>query len=97
MWPISIAERSAYTGRSAGWPALQDVTVNLGAAFAGQTVRFRFLIGTDLAAGGAGWEIDDIAVAGISNTPFPGLVAQRTACSSAGAAVPGRVFHSSFE
>jgi hypothetical protein len=93
-----LAERSAYTGRNPAWPELQDVTVSLGTAFAGQTVRFRFLIGTDLAAGGAGWEIDDIAVAGILNTPFPGLVAQRAACTSAGAAVPAdRVFRNGFD
>ena len=94
-----LGGRNAYTGRNLAYPALENVVVNLGTAYAGQRVRFRFVVATDLAAGGSGWEVDDIAVDGITNTPFPGIVPQRMDCASAGAgAVPAdRVFRNGFD
>jgi hypothetical protein len=37
-------------------------------------------IGTDQAAGDAGWELDNVAFSGITNTPFAVLVNDTTAC-----------------
>lgn len=38
-------------------------------AYAGQTVQFRWRLGSDSAAGGEGWYLDDIKVQGCSATP----------------------------
>jgi MYXO-CTERM domain-containing protein len=37
-------------------------------------------VGTDQAAGGHGWELDDIAFAGITNTPFAVVVTDQRLC-----------------
>ncbi|MFO1395570.1 MAG: M36 family metallopeptidase [Burkholderiales bacterium] len=65
-----LAGQQAYTKTSAGYPALQSVTVSLGTTYANQTVLVRFAIGTDNGAGAPGWEIDNVAFTGIGNTPF---------------------------
>ncbi|WP_394829459.1 M36 family metallopeptidase [Pendulispora albinea] len=48
----------------------KTVSLNLGKALAGKTVKVRFRIGTDTDTGAAGWDIDDIAFGGITNKPF---------------------------
>jgi hypothetical protein len=65
------------------WPDPDLVTVNLGTALAGQAFRVRFHIGTDQAAGGAGWQLDDIGFTGLDNTPFARLVEKPSACGGA--------------
>jgi len=75
-----LGGRRAFVGRSAGFPALGTKTLNLGTAFAGQTVRIRFRIGTDAAAADVGWVIDNIAVQGITNLPFSAFVEDRARC-----------------
>jgi hypothetical protein len=70
----------AFVGVSPGYPAFTTVTVNLGGSYAGQSVRIRFRIGTDVAVGAPGWEVDDIAFTGITNLPFRGLVPDRALC-----------------
>ncbi|MDP2269894.1 MAG: myxosortase-dependent M36 family metallopeptidase [Archangium sp.] len=72
--------RAAYTGRSPGYPAFTTTTVDLGTTFAGQTVRVRLRIGADQASAGAGWDVDSIAFTGITNTPFPRLIADQANC-----------------
>jgi hypothetical protein len=73
--------RMAYAGRSTGFPARQMVTLNFGTALAGQLVQLRFRAGSDSCCSTAsGWTIDDITVSGITNTPFPGYVAEPTRC-----------------
>ena len=74
--------QAAYVKQNITYPALEAVTVNLGAAYAGQTVRVRFVIGTDEGGGGSGWEIDDIAFSNITNTPFDAIVGHAAACYS---------------
>lgn len=74
--------RAAYVATSTGYPALQPVTLDFGSQFAGQTLRLRFAIGSDEAEGAAGWEIDDIAITGITNTPFNAAVAHRALCAA---------------
>lgn len=78
-----LGGQPAWSGQSGGWPALTPVTLDLGTAYAGQTVRVRFAIGMDLAAGDYGWDIDNIAIGGIDNTPFPTVVPQRDLCTVA--------------
>ena len=72
--------RPAFVGRSASFPARDHLSLNLGMAFAGQTVRIRFRIGTDEAAADFGWEIDNIAFQGITNKPFSEFIADLAKC-----------------
>jgi hypothetical protein len=75
-----LGGQRAFVGRSTGFPALQPLTLNLGTAFAGQTVRIRFRIGTDAGASDIGWAIDNVSVQGITNLPFSALVEDRAKC-----------------
>jgi hypothetical protein len=45
-------------------------------------VRIRFRIGADESTGAPGWDIDDINVSGITDTPFTSLVPEASACSA---------------
>jgi hypothetical protein len=56
--------------------------LDFGPRFAGQSVQIRFRIGTDAAAAASGWLIDDIQVSGITNTPFPAIVAEPSTCTA---------------
>ena len=76
------ASRPAFVNRITGYPNFATVTRNLGTAFAGQTVQIRFRIGADESTGAPGWEIDNISVSGLTNTPFSGLVGETAACSN---------------
>ena len=94
-----LAGLPGYVRKNPTFPALETVTVNLGTAYAGQTVRIRFVIGTDTGGTGAGWEIDDLAFNNITNTPFDAYVAHAGTCytiTTAGgtpqAALPGTPF-----
>jgi MYXO-CTERM domain-containing protein len=75
-----LANREAYVGTSAGHPALTTQTINLGTAFASQSVQIRFRLGTDPAVGDEGWQIDNITFQGITNAPFPTAGADETDC-----------------
>ena len=68
-------------GQSPAWPAMATTTVNLGTAYAGQTVRLAWEIHTDPNFATEGWEVDDIVITGITNAPFPRVVADRQACA----------------
>lgn len=63
--------RPAFVGENPGYPGRDRVEIDLGTGLAGKTVRLRFRIGTDAGVGAPGWDIDNIAFAGITNTPFP--------------------------
>ncbi len=78
-----LALRSAFGGQSASYPTMQAVALDLGTSLAGETVQFRFRIGTDAAVGAAGWDIDDIELGGIVETPF-GQVTADDGCDIAG-------------
>ena len=65
-----LANRMAFGGQSAGYPAMQPVSIDLGTSLAGKTVQVRFRVGSDAAVGAAGWDIDDIELANIEETPF---------------------------
>lgn len=45
-------------------------------------MHLRFRVGTDLAAGAPGWDIDDIAFTGLDNTPFPRWTVDAGACDA---------------
>ncbi len=75
------ASRPAFVLRSLGWPNFVTVTRNLGTAYAGQAVKIRFRIGADESTGAPGWDIDDIAVTGLTNSPFAGLVGDTGVCT----------------
>ncbi len=75
-----IEGRNAFCQTSPGYPAFTSVTVNLGTAYAGQTVKIRFRLGTDVFVGAPGWEIDDVAFSNITNLPFHALVPDRALC-----------------
>jgi MYXO-CTERM domain-containing protein len=75
-----LGGRLGYVGDNASFPAFDDVTLDLGAASAHSTIRVRFRIGTDEAAGALGWAIDDLSFAGITNSPFDALEANRATC-----------------
>jgi hypothetical protein len=77
-----LAGRMAYSATSPGFPARNPVTLNFGTRFAGQSVLLRFRIGTDTSVAGTGWNIDDIEVTGITNTPFPALVPEPSTCTA---------------
>jgi MYXO-CTERM domain-containing protein len=78
-----LRNRQGYVGTSAAWPALEKVQIDMGSALAGKTIQVRFRIGTDDAAGGAGWSVDDIGFQGITNQPFPALIDDRSTCGAA--------------
>jgi hypothetical protein len=71
-----LGGRRAYVGDR----AMETVTVDLRNTYANQSVRIRFLIGTDQAVGGFGWEIDNLVFIGITNAPFPRVVPDTSAC-----------------
>ncbi|MGZ5472738.1 MAG: hypothetical protein ACXW31_02520 [Thermoanaerobaculia bacterium] len=75
------ASRPAFVSRNVGWPGFVNATLNLGVTYANQDVKIRFRIGADESTGSPGWDIDDITVTGITNTPFTALVPETAACT----------------
>ncbi|MFO0592447.1 MAG: M36 family metallopeptidase [Polyangiaceae bacterium] len=80
-----LADRPAYIARNQAWPNTNTVTLNFGTVFANKTVKIRFRIGSDAAAGYPdykGWFFDDIAVSGITNKPFRSVKANAKVCAN---------------
>ena len=76
-----IEGRSAYVGRSTGYPApFIPVTVNLGTVYAGKNVQIRFRVATDISGYAPGVELQNFTTTGLANTPFPSLVADSGIC-----------------
>jgi len=73
--------RPGYVATNPSWPASDLVTVNLGTAYAGQTVQVRFRLGTDAASGGAGWDIDNLTFNNLVNLPFLQAVPEPNVCA----------------
>jgi hypothetical protein len=73
--------RQAFVGTNPSWPMRDTVTLDFGTAYASKTVRLRFRVASDAGTGDYGWEIDNIAVSGITNKPFAGLVDDQGVCS----------------
>ncbi|HWO18539.1 MAG TPA: M36 family metallopeptidase [Kofleriaceae bacterium] len=79
-----LGGRMAFANQNAAYPAMDTVTLDFGTQLAGMDVRLRFRVGTDGAAGGPGWDIDDVAFAGITGKPFPAQVPDPTVCGETG-------------
>jgi hypothetical protein len=77
-----LGARPAFSGISPGFPARSALTLNFGNVLAGLTVQLRFRLGTNATVAAVGWDIDDIAVSGINNTPFPRLVPEPSTCTA---------------
>jgi MYXO-CTERM domain-containing protein len=77
-----LKDRQGYVDTNPSWPATDTVTIDLGTKLAGKTVKVRFRIGTDDAAGGAGWRLDNLKFDGITNTPFPELIDDKSSCGA---------------
>ena len=85
MTTMPLKGRKAFGGTSAGYPAAwvnTSVTATLKTAEASAKVRFRHAADENTAS--VGWEIDDIAVRGLTNTPFWSFVPQRDECDPNG-------------
>jgi large repetitive protein len=75
-----LANRAAFSGQSAGYPAFVPLVLDFGNQLAGQTLLIRFLIGTDLAVGDIGWDLAELAVEGVAAAPFTLLAPQVEGC-----------------
>lgn len=75
-----LAGRPAFVGQSLDYPQMQHASISLGTQLATQTIRVRFRVASDAAVAAPGWMLDDIAFAGIDNTPFGAIVADGGAC-----------------
>ena len=78
----ALENRVAFTGVSPGFPARQPLTLDFGTRLAGQSVQLRFRIGSDVTVALSGWTIDDVAVSGITNAPFPLFVPEPSTCTA---------------
>jgi len=76
----ALAGRRVFGGKNPAFPAREALSLDFGTRLAGQAVQLRFRIATASAFPASGWQLDDIAVSGITNTPFPGFVAEPTRC-----------------
>ncbi len=77
-----INARAAFVNNSNG---LLNEGINFATVFANSSIRIRFRMGADAAAGGYGWEIDNVQFTGLSNNPFSMAVAESMPCDSMGA------------
>ena len=75
-----LDKRKAFVDKNKSYPEMDAHMLDLGLALAGKQVKLRFRIGTDAAAGAPGWDIDNIAVDGATNTPFSTWIADQTDC-----------------
>ncbi|HSR99934.1 MAG TPA: M36 family metallopeptidase [Kofleriaceae bacterium] len=74
--------RPGFGGRSPGFPALQPVTLDFGMQLAGRSVQLRLRLVSDFCCNATGWIVDDVAVTGVTNTPFTALVPEPTRCTA---------------
>ncbi|UQA62762.1 M36 family metallopeptidase [Polyangium aurulentum] len=74
--------RDGFVGENAGWPNMETVTVDLGNGLAGKTIQIRFRIGMDEATGASGWDIDDVELQGLADTPFSTIVDDQGICNN---------------
>ena len=77
-----LSGRSAYVAQSSFYPSLVTTNVNLGTAYAGQTVLVRFRLGADEAVSEHGWDIDNLTFNNLTSLPFFALVPETSPCSA---------------
>ena len=78
-----LANRTAWVDVNPSYPDFDRIVVDLGARFQGQTLQIRFRAGTDPAAFGLGWAIDDLVFENIDNAPFVAFEPNRGLCLDA--------------
>ncbi len=76
-----LGGRQGFVSQSPGYPSFTTTTLNLNNSIANKSFKLRFRIGTDPAAGAMGWDIDEIAVQGATNKPFPSIVSNANGCA----------------
>jgi hypothetical protein len=84
-----LSGRHVFGGKNPSFPARDPLSLSFGTRFAGQAIQLRFRIGTSSCCPASGWRLDDIAVSGITNTPFPGFVAEPTKCVAGVSSIAG--------
>ncbi|WP_267968917.1 M36 family metallopeptidase [Myxococcus stipitatus] len=91
-----LVNRPAWGAKNAAYPELETVTVDLGGAYVGKTVRIRFAVGTNVWdqnwADMPVWDVDDLRFEGLDNTPFTAVVEDAGHCENHApvvGAVPG--------
>jgi MYXO-CTERM domain-containing protein len=84
-----LGDRPGFVSTNPSHPNWDTVQLDFGNQFAGATIKFRFRIGSDAAAGAPGWQIDNINVQGITNTPFNERVVDDKVCNSSPTANAG--------
>ena len=77
-----LRARRGYVGQSPNYPTSNVERVDLGTTYAGKTVRVRFRIGSDDAAAGKGWDVDDIVFTGLRELPFTSVAPDPNTCSN---------------
>jgi hypothetical protein len=77
-----LAGRRAFSGKNPSSPARDPLTLDFGTQLAGQAVQLRFRVGSGTCCASAGWQLDDIAVTGITNAPFPSFVPEPAVCTA---------------
>ncbi len=75
-----LKTRRAFVHQNPSYPGFDHVSVALGRKLAGQTIKLRFRIGSDANTGAEGWTVDDVAIQGITNHPFPTAVGDNDVC-----------------
>jgi Bacterial Ig-like domain (group 3) len=78
----ALSGRPAYGGNSAGWPQFVPVSVNLGTTYAGQTVRIRFRVASDIDGFAPGVEVRNITTSGLASNPFTLVQAHSGVCGT---------------
>jgi MYXO-CTERM domain-containing protein len=76
-----LGDRHGFVHTNPAWPGWDTVKLDLGTALAGQLAMLRFRIGTDDAQNDLGWELDDVSITGVDNTPFPAVLADQATCT----------------
>jgi subtilisin-like proprotein convertase family protein len=66
-----LAGQNAWTGSSGGW---LTTMVSFNSLADGDTLQFRFRLGTDTSTGGGGWLIDSVAMSGVAPAILQGTV-----------------------
>lgn len=88
-----LVNRPAFVGSSVGTIHTTITTTTSPPPFApGSIVNVRFRVGSDNGVGAAGWQVDNIAFSGITNTPFPILIPQ-AGPTAATVSIAGRVLN----
>ncbi|MFT3712765.1 MAG: myxosortase-dependent M36 family metallopeptidase [Archangium sp.] len=75
-----LGGRPAFVNQNAAYPMMGATTLAFGTTYSGQNVKLRFRVASDQNTSELGWDIDDVAITGLTNTPFPSVVNHRGQC-----------------